>query len=645
MMKKKLKGQKFVLLVINILFMLGLVYFIVVDRLVIYQRLLPYSTYKQFMQENTAELENKIVILAGSNALHAVNAPQLENYFNRPVINLSSNAGFPITHYLFGMHDYLQDGDVLILPLEWTNYSHGRVTSSFYNSLVTDWIGTTSYYYRKLPLIDKIKYVFSDLSIDNIYKAAFRSRHYPIQYLNQQFNEIIRIHDIAYGTDSLELRGSSSRNNFEIEPQTATYKSCDSYILAQQLNYGFVITDYFYNLLAELIKYKNEGVDIIFAPPSVVSLPSDKCYSSNAVDNLDIFVNKIISILSEFSYVGHYTDFVSNPNCFLDTYLHIKSSCSRDYTTKLINRIKDQIKMGNTNLDNYNFIDYIREKFASDIRIFLSSVNESNEIFGIKKSTIHSQAIPLEGWSPLDQWGVWSEGRQSKILIAIPFVASGYSIAFEGQYLGGEEATSIYLNGTHIADKSLNNATLSIPDGIIRKGANYITLVHTNIQKPSDLNPNSTDDRDLKYRLHSLKIDFQGPGIFPNTTVAGKNLSKYINFISGWYEQETWGIWSEAFESSFVIEFDPARKPIALHFNGHYFGAKESTSVEINGISVGEYLLENQVVIIPDELGNNKLLVVLKHSSPISPAEISNQSSDTRKIKYALESIKLLYND
>lgn len=65
---------------------------------------------------------NRLLIVAGSNALFGINTQKLENYWNRPAINLGVNAGLGLPYILHLAKNTAQSGDVILLPLEYALY-------------------------------------------------------------------------------------------------------------------------------------------------------------------------------------------------------------------------------------------------------------------------------------------------------------------------------------------------------------------------------------------------------------------------------------------------------------------------------------------------------------------------------------------
>lgn len=123
---------------------------------------------------------------------------------------------------------------------------------------------------------------------------------------------------------------------------------------------------------------------------------------------------------------------------------------------------------------------------------------------------------------------------------------------------------------------------------------------------------------------------------------AGAALDNDLYLPAGWAFPEDWGRWSLGARS--VIKFVPApglaglTAPL-LSIRGRYFGPAEATGVYLNGEHLGDFeLLDAAIPLPPAALNRDHVVLELAHTQPLRPADISD-SSDTREIKFGLESI------
>ena len=68
--------------------------------------------------------QRKILIVAGSNALFAIDSKMLEKAFGMPVVNYGVNAGIELPCTLFMAQKVIGKGDIVLMPLEYPMYSY-----------------------------------------------------------------------------------------------------------------------------------------------------------------------------------------------------------------------------------------------------------------------------------------------------------------------------------------------------------------------------------------------------------------------------------------------------------------------------------------------------------------------------------------
>jgi len=83
-----------------------------------------YDAYKQKQKISTSIRKQKIVIVAGSNALFGINSKALEEAFGLSVLNDAVNAGIDLPCTLFMAEKVIRKGDIILLPLEYPMYSY-----------------------------------------------------------------------------------------------------------------------------------------------------------------------------------------------------------------------------------------------------------------------------------------------------------------------------------------------------------------------------------------------------------------------------------------------------------------------------------------------------------------------------------------
>lgn len=79
---------------------------------------------------------NKIVILSGSNSLFGISCNQIHQEINIPCLNGGTHAGLKIDYLLYHGKSWLNSGDTVILPLEYSAYLNNQNR----NSILVDYV-------------------------------------------------------------------------------------------------------------------------------------------------------------------------------------------------------------------------------------------------------------------------------------------------------------------------------------------------------------------------------------------------------------------------------------------------------------------------------------------------------------------------
>jgi len=100
----------------------------------------------------------KIVILGGSNSLFGINSKVLEQRTGFHVLNLSSHMWLDLDFHLFKLKQFINDGDIVIMPLEFEYYSYSNEASSWFNNNMIAWGDD---YLDQLSLDSYLKFLIS----------------------------------------------------------------------------------------------------------------------------------------------------------------------------------------------------------------------------------------------------------------------------------------------------------------------------------------------------------------------------------------------------------------------------------------------------------------------------------------------------
>jgi arylsulfatase A-like enzyme len=142
--------------------------------------------------------------------------------------------------------------------------------------------------------------------------------------------------------------------------------------------------------------------------------------------------------------------------------------------------------------------------------------------------TPESRALLLEGWGPDErpegQSYAWGMGSHSRLLLEIsrprplemvaeatPFLFPGAPAQVVEVVLNGQAVGELVMDGLEIPETprggSVREYRLALPEGAQAKGRNELELRYAYSRRPSDVNPESRDGRDLAVSWHSLRLE------------------------------------------------------------------------------------------------------------------------------------------
>jgi hypothetical protein len=492
--------KKFVIHSMVLLVVVFAMYGVVIDQVIV--RHSHPVRLSHWLLENSAHYgANKIVISAGSNARHGFDAIEIEKSFNKPAIIFSEDAGIPLRYRLYTLSNYMNPGDTLILPLEWVNYFSERVPA---RSFLTNLFGNKpsyAFYYKHLPLTERLAILYSHLPSNLAMQGLLQS------FLNTQIRDWT---ESDFYTKNSTSRGGIVREKKKASPAVRKL-TCDEYLFGrldkQQPQF---IHEHFTKNLVLLNEFKSRGIHVVFAWPTVVNYKkSSPCYTTSKIP-LEKLAAKIVSVVNQagYDFVGHHRDSLYSSQCFLDTYYHIKGSCSRENSKLLIERLKSiGVKKSNneriTETFNLKMLDAMRYGQLESLKTLSSRyIHTTNKNSG-------DYIANHRGWF-INQKGSWiSQGNTSELSIKLSDeyqVKESFTLTIDGDYIGGMEPSSVTINGKSYGENVLKEKSFIVPIYLITNGIVTVELKHNN-QVPQ-YQPGSGKGKGRgKFILNSLAID------------------------------------------------------------------------------------------------------------------------------------------
>lgn len=318
-------------------------YVLVVDRLVIQTREVPYS-YRQFLLQSAGDVHGKVVVESGSNSVHGINPFLLSEYFQAPVLTTAGNAGYPLRLRLLNVEQYLQPGDVLLLPLEWNQYqSEDRYPDNFLRALADEEL-RLEFFYNGLSMREKLLFILQHYPPGEAWRGLLLRR----DKVSQRREDLARLDEFQVKLNAFDRAsfGNSERNRRgDRQDDLASRLGCNQYLFASQLRRGFGMSRTFMDNVDLLAAIQLKGVRIYLTWPAVTDGDSSVCYrGARLAELLPAYAARLEATLAGHGLMmlGQYGDSHFPHHCFLDTYYHLRRDCADQRTGNLISTLARQ---------------------------------------------------------------------------------------------------------------------------------------------------------------------------------------------------------------------------------------------------------------------------------------------------------------
>ncbi len=286
--------------------------------------------YKEYLLEKKSS-QNRIIIESGSNSLHAINSQILEKELNKPVINIAENFQFPLLYKIYRLEKFLNEGDIVVMPLEYIYFFSDLITGVNY-----EWLGRhADFYFKALPLYEKLKVIAN--TDTKGFASHFKSFSKYIYYLFGKHE----YYDISKGTEKLNEYGDANytlllKKNYPIGKEVSGTK-CFDYVFASNMKGSKleITTTFRKNLLLIKEVAKKTKSTFIFTYPAITG---DECYN----DEVKSAINEAVRLIKEngFIFIGKIEDSYFGKDMLLDTYYHLNDTARDIRTKRLTNELK-----------------------------------------------------------------------------------------------------------------------------------------------------------------------------------------------------------------------------------------------------------------------------------------------------------------
>lgn len=310
--------------------------------------------------------------------------------------------------------------------------------------------------------------------------------------------------------------GGETNDGPEEPDAIASSLSCDTYLFGtgKKGDLGEVSRTFLSNL--DLLgKLAEKGVSIYFTWPTVVDSEESACYKSPGLrEGLEQFSASIKESVESygFQFLGAPEDSHFDSSCFLNTYYHIRSSCTQSRThafTQLLR--KHAVAPLNSAVNTDEMVEKVDTYIKTKRRLVLEKKARQLAVLGegvFAPSDQEKKLLFRSGWSETTDEGTWSIGKESvfQLRLAPELLDQEYvSVGIDGHYFNGSENTEIEINGVSYGARILKDQSFRIPRNEIPHETLLVRLQHSDVRSPRMLGK-SEDSRMIKFRLQDLSL-------------------------------------------------------------------------------------------------------------------------------------------
>jgi hypothetical protein len=294
--------------------------------------------YKNILLERVPG--RRLIIDSGSNSVWSIMPRQMEEALKRPTFVVADHGAVPLEAKIYRLNRFAKRGDIVVLPLEWVQYSMANVPSDFVEGVLgitifdsanreTDLMLSMEYgfthYYFSLPLLERMKFILKNVNLNHIKKAIARRMDEPL--ISVQLTKRLSILRYEFQTSIAgDLKNDLNRKKI-------TAINCREYVSAFPLKSTARL-----NMLAQSLAdlQISRDIKIVITWPAVAG---KDCYDPGAVSSL---VAQIRASFERFDIlvVGDPFESVFAESHMLDTYYHIDSEGAKVRTERLISDLR-----------------------------------------------------------------------------------------------------------------------------------------------------------------------------------------------------------------------------------------------------------------------------------------------------------------
>lgn len=248
----------------------------------------------------------KIVFSGGSNVLFGIETHYIEKFFNIPTVNFGLNAGLKTDYLIYRTKQILNNGDIVILPLEYENFTwSGSQSKMRINHILTH---DKTFFNEQMSIKDQLLMLYSIKPYDLLKSKLVK---------NDKNKE--------YDSKTLNKNGDETKKNFLKES------------LKKTIITPFKITDFYESKgLIEIKKFnkwcKKNNINLYLTFPNTVKLSE-----YNNIKYKEYFANLLNYFkTNDIKIIGKPLDFMFPLDFFYDSTYHLNEVGSKIRTEQFI---------------------------------------------------------------------------------------------------------------------------------------------------------------------------------------------------------------------------------------------------------------------------------------------------------------------
>jgi len=259
--------------------------------------------------------EEKVIIVAGSNALFGCDSKMISEAFKKPVLNFGVNAGVLLPYTLYKAKEVINKGDTVLLPLEYPMYNYKGVP----NSQMIDYIFARDIdAFFTLSLKEKF-YMLWDITLKRVYEGYTSKTSKPVK-------------SGLYGAHNVDENGDQTGATLQTKSKAISAEL--DVLVANKYGEKFDRDSLGFKYLKEFVSWcETKGAKCIFMPSTLMWFDS---YKTDKKERW--FYENIANVARSkgWKYIGEPYKYMYDKSFYFNTDFHLVESARKVRTTQMI---------------------------------------------------------------------------------------------------------------------------------------------------------------------------------------------------------------------------------------------------------------------------------------------------------------------